>query len=65
MREKDVSTIFFETLVSPKVAQTLAADLGVDAAVLDPIEGLADPDADYFSIAEANLAALRMALSCS
>ncbi|KQR17772.1 metal ABC transporter substrate-binding protein [Cellulomonas sp. Leaf334] len=65
VRDEGVSTIFFETLVSPKVAETLAADLGVDTAVLDPIEGLADPDADYFSIAEANLDALRMALSCS
>ncbi|KQY25595.1 ABC transporter substrate-binding protein [Cellulomonas sp. Root485] len=65
VRDEGVTTIFFETLVSPKVAETLAADLGVDTAVLDPIEGLADPDADYFSIAEANLAALRVALSCS
>lgn len=65
VRDEGVTTIFFETLVSPKVAETLADDLGVDTAVLDPIEGLADPDADYFSIAEANLDALRMALSCS
>lgn len=65
VRDEGVTTIFFETLVSPKVAETLAADLGVETAVLDPIEGLADPDADYFSIADANLDALRMALSCS
>ena len=65
VRDQDVSTIFFEALVSPKVAQTLADDLGITSAVLDPIEGLADPDTDYFSIAEANLDALRMALSCS
>ncbi|WP_421734189.1 metal ABC transporter substrate-binding protein [Cellulomonas sp.] len=65
VREQDVSTIFFESLVSPKVAETLAGDLGISSAVLDPIEGLADPDADYFSVATANLAALRMALSCS
>ena len=31
VRDRGVRTIFFETLVSPKVAQTLAADLGVDA----------------------------------
>lgn len=60
-----VTTIFFETLVSPKVAQTLAADLGVGTAVLDPLEGLADDSTDYFSVAEANLEALRVALSCS
>ncbi|MBO3086858.1 metal ABC transporter substrate-binding protein [Cellulomonas dongxiuzhuiae] len=65
VRDEGVTTIFFETLVSPKVAQTLAADLGVEAAVLDPIEGLSDDTQDYFSIAEANLEALRVALSCS
>ncbi|WP_315097438.1 metal ABC transporter substrate-binding protein [uncultured Cellulomonas sp.] len=65
VRDEDVSTIFFESLVSPKVAETLAADLGISTAVLDPIEGLADPDADYFSIATANLEVLRVALSCS
>ena len=65
VRDQDVSTIFFESLVSPKVSETLANDLGIESAVLDPIEGLADPADDYFSIAERNLDALRMALSCS
>ena len=65
VRERGVTTIFFETLVSPKVAQTLAADLGVQTAVLDPLEGLTDETQDYFSVAEANLEALRVALSCS
>ena len=65
VRDEGVTTIFFETLVSPKVAQTLAGDLGVTTAVLDPIEGLADDTKDYFTIAEDNLDALRVALSCS
>jgi len=65
VRDKHVSTIFFESLVSPKVSETLANDLGITSAVLDPIEGLADPADDYFSVAERNLDALRMALSCS
>ena len=65
VRDEEVNTLFFEALVSPKVARTLAGDLGIKAAVLDPIEGLADPDADYFSIANANLDALRLALECS
>lgn len=65
VRDEGVTTLFFETLVSPKVAETLAQDLGVQTAVLDPIEGLADDDADYFSIADDNLEALRVALSCS
>jgi zinc transport system substrate-binding protein len=65
VQDEGVTTIFFETLASPKVAQTLAADLGVETAVLDPIEGVTDDSQDYFSIAEANLDALRVALSCS
>jgi zinc transport system substrate-binding protein len=57
------TTIFFETLASPKVAQTLADDLNISAAVLDPIEGIGEGQT-YFSIMESNLAALRKALSC-
>lgn len=34
-----VTTIFFETLVSPKVAETLAREVGAKADVLDPVEG--------------------------
>jgi zinc transport system substrate-binding protein len=65
VRTHGVTTIFFEPLVSPKAAQSLAADLGVGTAVLDPVEGLAHPAAaDYFSVMRANLAALRKALSC-
>lgn len=65
VRARGVSTIFFETLVSPKVARTLAADLGVRTAVLDPIEGVTEEGSDYFSVARDNLQALRVALSCS
>lgn len=65
VRHEDISTIFFESLVSPKVAETLASDLGITAAVLDPIEGLADRSDDYFSIADRNLDSLRTALECS
>ena len=38
---RGVTTIFFETLVSPKVAETIAHEVGARTAVLDPIEGLA------------------------
>ena len=66
MRDEGVSTIFFESLVSPKVAQTLAGDLGIDDRRARPDRGRhGRPDTDYFSVAEANLDALRMALSCS
>ena len=57
------TTIFFETLASPKVAQTLADDLNITAAVLDPLEGVAKGQT-YFSVMEQNLAALQKALNC-
>ncbi|MDT0443954.1 metal ABC transporter substrate-binding protein [Streptomyces sp. DSM 41886] len=63
----DVSTIFFETLVSDETARTLAGDLGLETAVLDPLEGITEdsPGADYFEVMRANLQALREALGAS
>ena len=63
--EQDVTTLFTEALVNPKVAETLAADLGITTAVLDPVESQSDPGADYRDAMDANLAALRLALGCS
>ena len=62
-----MTTVFYETLVSPDLAETLADDLGIETAVLDPIEGLTDEtaDEDYLSLMEQNLEALRTANSCS
>jgi zinc transport system substrate-binding protein len=59
------TTIFFETLVSPKVAETLAGEVGARTAVLDPLEGLTEPGADYFSVMRGNLATLETALGCT
>jgi len=65
--EDGVTTVFSERLVSPKMAETLADDLAVDTAVLDPIEGLSDDtaDEDYLSLMLQNLAALQQANGCS
>jgi zinc transport system substrate-binding protein len=66
IKTEGVTTVFFETLASPKTAQTLAHDTGTKAAVLDPIEGVADPaQHDYLSVMRDNLAALKTALGCS
>jgi zinc transport system substrate-binding protein len=67
VQDEGITTIFYERLVSPAVAQSLADDLGVSAAVLDPIEGLTDEtaDEDYFSLMRANLDALREANGCA
>ncbi|MCO1597311.1 metal ABC transporter substrate-binding protein [Micromonospora sp. RHAY321] len=65
-KEHRATTIFFETLVSPKVAETIAGQVGARTAVLDPIEGLAaGSDGDYLSVMRTNLQTLRTALSCS
>jgi zinc transport system substrate-binding protein len=64
-KEHDATTIFFETLVSPKVAETIASEVGATTAVLDPIEGLTDQNADYFTVMRANLAALTKGLGCT
>ncbi|MEU1684722.1 metal ABC transporter substrate-binding protein [Micromonospora sp. NPDC005707] len=63
-REHGATTIFFETLVSPKIAETVAREVGARTAVLDPIEGR-PADGDYLSAMRANLQTLRTALDCS
>ena len=59
-------TIYFETLVSPDVADTVAAEAGATTEVLDPIEGLNDESQgrDYVEVMTANLANLRRGQSC-
>ena len=68
IRRERATTVFFETLVSPKLAETVAREAGARTAVLDPLEGLSDADAargdDYFTVMRRNLAALRAALGC-
>ena len=67
IREDGVTTVFSETLASPAMADTLASDLGIRTAVLDPIEGLtSDKDEDdYLRLMRANLQALREAGGCT
>ena len=38
-REHGITTVFYETLVSPAVAETIARDLGLATDVLDPDRG--------------------------
>jgi zinc transport system substrate-binding protein len=65
--DNDVSTIYFETLVSPDVAQTVADEAGVSTATLDPLEGLTEESAgdDYLEVMRVNLATLREGQSCT
>jgi zinc transport system substrate-binding protein len=64
-----VEYIFFETLVSPRLAETLAREVGAKTLVLNPVEGLTPAEAaagqGYVSLMEANLVNLRTALGCT
>ena len=63
-KEQGVTTIFTEALIDPKVAQTLADDLGITTAVLDPIESQTDSSKDYAAVMQANIDALTKANNC-
>jgi zinc transport system substrate-binding protein len=68
VQDHGVTTIFTETLVSSKVADTLAGDTGVATAVLDPLESLTAGELaagnDYLSVMRTNLMTLEHALGC-
>ncbi len=63
-----ITYIFFESLVSPRLADTIATETGAKTIVFDPLEGLSDADQkagkDYLSVQRQNLANLRTALAC-
>jgi zinc transport system substrate-binding protein len=68
VRSTHATTVFSETLVSPRIAKAVASETGARTAVLNPIEGLEPSEAksgeDYFSLMRSNLATLRAALGC-
>lgn len=68
VEQQGVTTIFAEELVSPKVAETLADEAGIEVDVLDPLESLTDEQVeageDYVSVMRENLDRLRAALDC-
>jgi zinc transport system substrate-binding protein len=68
VRSTHATTIFFETLVSPRIAEAVARETGAKTAVLNPTEGLTPEETrrgeDYFTVMRSNLAQLRTALGC-
>ncbi|WP_433440083.1 metal ABC transporter substrate-binding protein [Nonomuraea sp. CA-141351] len=62
-KSEGVTTIFTESLVSPKVAEVLANEVGAKTAVLDPLES--KPSGDYLSAMRDNLKTLQTALGCT
>ena len=64
----NVKYIFFETLVSPKLAETVAREIGASVLVFNPLEGITHEEEaggkDYFSVQKENLKNLKIALEC-
>ena len=63
VRDLDLSVIFYEELVSPASAETLATEVGARTEVLSPLES-APEEGDYFTAMRRNMQALKEALSC-
>jgi zinc transport system substrate-binding protein len=63
-----IKYIFFERLVSPKLSETIAKEIGAKTLVLNPIEGLSNDEVsqgkNYFTEMRNNLANLKLALQC-
>ena len=66
VRESGIRYIFFEELVSDRLARTLAEEAGAETLVLNPVEGLTPEQEangeDYVTIMERNLQNLKKAL---
>ncbi|MBT9175163.1 MAG: High-affinity zinc uptake system binding-protein ZnuA [candidate division WS2 bacterium] len=67
-KQKNINHIFFETLVSPKLSETIAREIGAETLVFNPLEGLTNEEIaqgeNYISIMEKNLENLKVALVC-
>ncbi len=62
-QEINATTIYYETAVDPKVALTLANELGLATAVLDPLE-IKPEQGDYLYAMEENLKVLTSGQGC-
>lgn len=67
-KNKQIKYVFFETLIGPDLAETIANEIGAQTLVLNPIEGLRqeeiDEGKDYISLMRENLNNLRIGLQC-
>ena len=63
-RENDIKYVFYEKLVDPKVARTIAKEVNAETLELNPLEGSSDPSDNYLSLMRQNLENLRKAMEC-
>jgi len=69
IRTKKIAYVFFEELVSPKVAETLAKETGAGLLLLNPAHNLTkdefEKNESFLSIMEKNLSNLKIGLNCN
>ncbi len=67
-RQNDIRVIYYESLVSPRVAAVIAREVGARTLVFDPLEGLTDEELaggkNYLSVMGQNLRNLMQGLGC-
>ncbi|MFA5954069.1 MAG: zinc ABC transporter substrate-binding protein [Patescibacteria group bacterium] len=67
-KSENIHYVFFESLASPKLSQTIAEEIGATILPLNPLEGLTQQEMTsgktYFSEMTQNLTNLRTALEC-
>jgi len=63
-KAENATTIYYESLVDPKVAKTLADELKITATMLDPLES-PPASGDYLSVMQQNLDTLVKGQVCS
>jgi zinc transport system substrate-binding protein len=68
IRQHDVRVIYYESLVSPRVANAIAREVGARTLPLNPIEGFTDDEVrqgkSYVTAMEENLRSLVQGLEC-
>lgn len=69
VKKNTIPVIYFESLISPKLSDTIAQETGAKTLVLDPLEGVPqnqlDIGANYFTIMQQNLTNLQEGLECA
>lgn len=67
VKANNISHIYFENNASSQAAETLAEEVGVELAVLSPLEGITEEDqkegSDYISVMLDNLEALKKSIN--
>lgn len=67
-RKENIQHVFFESLVSPKISETIAKEIGGEILLFNPLEGLTGEEIsrgeNYISIMNQNLENLKTAMQC-